>query len=51
MVKERRRLTEQNRIAEQEMKKQEKRAQEVILNKTKNARPKLSFGFRAKEGH
>ena len=50
MVEERRKLTEQKRHAEQAMKKQEKRAQEVILNKTKNARPKLSFGFRPKEG-
>lgn len=50
MVEERRKLTEQKRHAEQAMKKQEKRAQEVILNKTKHARPKLSFGFRPKEG-
>lgn len=32
------------------MKKQEKWAQEVILNKTKSARPKLSFGFKSKDG-
>lgn len=50
MVEEKRNLTEQKRFAEQEMKKQEKWAQEVILNKTKNARPKLSFGFRSKDG-
>jgi hypothetical protein len=50
MVAEKRRLIEEKRSAEEEMKKQEKWAQEVILNKTKNARPKLSFGFRSKDG-
>lgn len=50
MVEERRKLIEQKRVAEQEMKKQEKWAQEVILNKTKNARPKLSFALKSKDG-
>jgi hypothetical protein len=50
MVAEKRRLTEEKRNAEEEMKKQKKRAQEIILNKTKSARPKLSFGFRSKDG-
>ena len=50
MVAEKRQLLEEKRNAQEEMKKQEKWAQEVILNKTKNARPKLSFGFKAKDG-
>lgn len=50
MVEEKRLLTEEKRKAEEGMKKQEKWAQEVILNKTKSARPKLSFGFRSKDG-
>ena len=50
MVAEKRQLVEEKRNAMEEMKKQEKWAQEVILNKTKNARPKLSFGFRSKDG-
>lgn len=50
MVAEKRQLTEEKRKAEEGMKKQEKWAQEVILNKTKSARPKLSFGFRSKDG-
>jgi hypothetical protein len=50
MVAEKRQLIEEKRNAVVEMKKQEKWAQEVILNKTKSARPKLSFGFRSKDG-
>lgn len=50
MVEEKRKLIDDKRKALEEMKKQEKWAQEVILNKTKSARPKLSFGFKAKDG-
>lgn len=48
MVEERRVLNQQKAALEREIKKQEKAAQEVILNKSKNARPKLSFGLKSK---
>ena len=48
MVEERRMLVQQKNSLQQEIRKQEKAAQEVILNKSKNARPKLSFGLKSK---
>ena len=48
MVQEKRKLIEDKLALEREIKKQERAAQEVILNKTKNARPKLSFGLKMK---
>lgn len=48
MVQEKRKLIEDKMALEREIKKQERAAQEVILNKTKSARPKLSFGLKMK---
>lgn len=48
MVEERRTLTEQKMSLEREIKKQEKAAQDLILNKNRNNRQKLSFGFKTK---
>lgn len=50
MVRERGLLNEQKARLEKEMRKQEQAAQELILNKSKSARPKLSFGVKAKTG-
>lgn len=48
MVEERRTLTEQKMGLEREIKKQEKAAQDMILNKNRNNREKLVFGFKSK---
>jgi len=48
MVEERRTLTEQKMSLEREIKKQEKAAQDLILNKNRNNRQKLTFGFKSK---
>ena len=48
MVQEKRKLIEDKMGLEREIRKQERAAQEVILNKTKSARPKLSFGLKMK---
>ena len=48
MVEERRTLTEQKMSLEREIKKQEKAAQDLILNKNRNNRQKLAFGFKPK---
>ena len=48
MVEERRILTEQKMSLEREIKKQEKAAQDLILNKNRNNRQKLTFGFKPK---
>ena len=48
MVEERRTLTEQKMSLEREVKKQEKAAQDLILNKNRSNRPKLVIGFKAK---
>ena len=50
MVQEKRQLIEDKMALEREIKKQERAAQEVILNKSKNSRPKLSFGLKMKTG-
>lgn len=50
MVREKGILNEQKSRLEREIRKQEQAAQEVILNKTKNARPRLSFGVKSKTG-
>lgn len=50
MVEERRTLTEQKMGLEREIKKQEKAAQDMILNKNRNNREKLVFGFKSKGG-
>lgn len=48
MVEERRVLTEQKMSLEREVKKQEKAAQDLILNKNRSNRPKLVIGFKSK---
>lgn len=48
MVDERRTLTEQKMSLEREIKKKEKAAQDLILNKNRNNRQKLTFGFKTK---
>lgn len=48
MVEERRTLTEQKMALEREIKKQQKDAQDLILNKNRNNRQKLTFGFKTK---
>lgn len=50
MVRERGLLNEQKSRLEKEIRKQELQSQELILNKTKSARPKLSFGVKTKTG-
>lgn len=50
MVRERGLLNEQKSRLEKEMRKQEQAAQELILNKSKSSRPRLSFGVKAKSG-
>lgn len=50
MVREKGILNEQKARLEREIHKQEQAAQEIILNKTKSARPKLSFGVKSKTG-
>ena len=46
MLERQRGLEDEKRLIESNFKKNEKKAQEVILNK-KNSRPKLSFGLKS----
>ena len=46
MLERQRGLEEEKRQIESDFKKNEKKAQEIILNK-KNSRPKLSFGLKS----